>query len=129
MKTESPQLEQAQLLDAVPARNAAVRVEERGSALVLWVPIKRRWWTGLIGSLLPLRDERGIELDDLGQQVWKLCDGERSLEAVIEAFAEAHQLRFHEARISVMTFVRSLCKRNLMAIVVDQPATTDREEG
>jgi hypothetical protein len=117
----SPQLDQSRLLDAIPTRNAAVRAERRGDALVLWVPIRPRWWMqGPLGYLLPLRKEKGVALDGLGQEVWQACDGQQRLEKIIEAFSARHRVRFHEARISVLQFLRSLSERNLVAIVVPQ---------
>ncbi len=106
------------LLDAVPTPNAAVRVERRGDALVLWVPLRQRWWTrGVCRWLLPLRTEKGYALDALGQEVWAACDGDRSLERIVEDFARRHRLRFHEARVAVLTFLRTLVERRLVALV------------
>jgi hypothetical protein len=124
------QLDQSQLLDAVPTHNQAVRSERRANALLLWVPIRRRgWMLGPLRWLLPFRDEKGIALDAVGQEVWQACDGKRRLEEIIEQFAEHHQLRFHEARLSVLQFVRSLVQRNLVALVVPQATLSPREKG
>jgi hypothetical protein len=110
-----------QSLDAVPTCNRAVRVERRGDTLILWVPTQRRWWmSGPLGWFLPFRREKGIELDALGQQVWQACDGERRIEQIIEDFAAEHRVRFHEARLSVMQFLRALMQRNLIALVVPE---------
>jgi hypothetical protein len=119
-----------QLLDAVPMCNRAVRVERRGNALILWVPIQRRWWmSGPLGWFLPFRGEKGIELDALGQQVWQACDGERCIEEIVEEFAAEHRVRFHEARLSVMQFLRALMQRNLVALVVPGQSTGSTEGG
>lgn len=109
------------LLDAWPAANGAVRAEHRGDALVLWVPIHRPWWLrGPLSWLLPLRREKGIALDELGREVWNACDGNRRLEDIIESFAERHQIRFHEARLCVLAFLRSLMERNLVVLAVPE---------
>lgn len=109
------------LLDARPAINSAVRTEQRGDALVLWVPIRRPWWLrGPLSWLLPLRREKGIALDELGQEVWRECTGERRLEDIIESFAERHQIRFHEARLCVLAFLRSLVERNLVVLAISE---------
>lgn len=116
------------LLDARPAINSAVRAEQRGDALVLWVPIRRPWWLrGPLSWLLPWRPEKGIALDELGQEVWRECAGERRLEDVIESFAERHQIRFHEARLCVLAFLRSLVERNLVVLAIaDESPSADR---
>ena len=126
-----PELARAELLDTIPTRNAAVRTERRGKALILWIPIRRRWWTrGLFGWLLPFRKEKGIALDALGQEVRSACDGDRRVEEIIEDFADRHTLRFHEARSSVTQFLRSLVERRLVALVVPgEPSGMAGEEG
>jgi len=106
----------------VPTRNAAVREETRGDALVLFVPIRKRWWTrGLMAWCLPLRDEKGVALDTLGQEVWRACDGDRRLETLVDEFAGRHRLGFHEARLTVMRFLRMLAQRNLLVLVGEAP--------
>jgi len=111
------------LLGCVPTRNAAVRVEAREQGLLLFVPIKERAWTTLLRSFMPLRRERGYALDRLGAEVYEACDGRRTLERISMDFAERHQLRFHEARLCVMQFIRMLSERRLVAVVVprEQP--------
>jgi hypothetical protein len=114
-------MDPAVLLDAVPTPNGALRLEPRGSGLVVWVPIRKRWWMGPpIGWILPFRSEKGVELDSLGRQVFTACDGSRTTEQIVEEFAETHQLRFHEARLSVLSFLKSLVERNLVALVASQ---------
>jgi hypothetical protein len=116
-------LEPEAVLDLVPTPNEAVRAERRGGALVLWVPLERPWWTrGALRLLLPLREARGFELDALGEEVWSSCDGERTLERIIEDFAARHRIRFHEGRVAVLTFLRSLVERRLIALVGKRPA-------
>jgi hypothetical protein len=108
----------AELLLAVPTANRAVRVEPQGQGMVLWVPVRQRWWMGPpLGWFLPFRKERGVALDAIGRQVYVACDGVHTTEQIIEQFAERHRLRFHEARLSVLAFLRSLVERNLIVLV------------
>ena len=111
----------SRLLEAVPIPNHAVRCRKRGSELVLYVPLKRRWFTSRpLSLLLPLRDERGYGLDALGQEVWNACDGKSSVEQVVEGFADRHRLGFHEARLAVMQFLRTLAERKLVVLLMPE---------
>lgn len=113
-------LDMEALLSAVPVANQAVRPQRNGRTLVLMVPVRKRWYMGPPISWLPgvhFRDEKGVALDALGEEVWGYVDGRRTTEEVIEAFAARHKLRFHEARLSVMAFLRMLMERNLIALV------------
>jgi hypothetical protein len=108
----------AQLLDTVPVPNEAVRRVPKERGLLLWVPIQKRWWMGPpLGWVLPFRSEKGIALDALGAEVYGACDGTTTTERIIEAFAKRHKIRFHEARLSVLAFLKSLVTRNLVVLV------------
>jgi hypothetical protein len=120
---DAKQPDPSKLLFTKPIVNRAVRIEHHGETLLLYVPIRRRWWmSGPLGWLLPFRRERGIALDLLGRQVWEACDGHQTLERIIEQFAVRHRLRFHEARVSVMQFVRSLVERDLLVLALPEQA-------
>jgi hypothetical protein len=119
-----------QLLDAVPVCNRAVRVERHADSVLLWVPIRRRpWMRGPLAWLLPFRKEKGIALDVVGTEIWSACDGLCRVEDIIERFAERHKLRFHEARVSVSSFLKSLCERNLLVLAVPSASTGEPNPG
>jgi len=110
------------LLDAVPVANTSVRSVDHGDRVTLYVPLRSSWWnSGLMAWVLPMRKERGVELDKIGTAVWRQCDGTATLEQIIDRFAQEHRLRFNEARLAVTQFVRSMTQRNLVAMVVRKP--------
>jgi hypothetical protein len=115
----SRSLATADLLDAVPVRNRAVECErEADSELVLRVPLRRRWYMDPpVGWLFPFSRYRRVALDRLGKEVWQGCDGERTTESIVEGFAARHHLSFHEARLSVMQFLKDLTQRGLVVMV------------
>ena len=109
----------AATLGAVPVRNRAVRQERRSDEeTVLVAPLKERWFMGPpLGWLLPFSRERKVALDRMGMTVWGWCDGKRTTEKVIEEFASRYHVTFHEARVSVLAFLRELTRRGLVALV------------
>lgn len=120
MAHEEPEIDMARLLASVPVVNEAVRAQRHGKTLILYVPIRRRWWMGPPLSWLPgvqFGDRKGVALDRLGEEVWQACDGQSTTEQIVERFACAHKVRFHEARLSVMSFLSMLMQRNLVALV------------
>ncbi len=106
-------------MDAVPIRNQEVRVDRRGKDnVVLYVPLRRRWFNHRPFSwILPFSSHRAIGLDSLGAEVWDACDGRASTERIVENFARRHALSFHEARMSVVTFLQHLTARRLVVMV------------
>ena len=116
----------ANVLDAIPVVNAAVRVELQENGALLWVPLQRRWWMGPpLSWVLPFRREKGIALDGLGRQVLEYCDGHATIERIVEGFAAHHKLRFHEARQSVLLFLKMLLERKVVALVIEKGVTHD----
>ena len=106
------------VLDMVPTVNQAMRIEVQESGLLLWLPIRPRWWMRPpLSWILPYRKEKGLLLDAMGRQVLQACNGEATVERIVEAFAESHKLRFHEARQSVLSFLRMLVERRVIALV------------
>jgi hypothetical protein len=105
------------LLAAVPVPNAAATVREAGGGLRVTVPrandrLARAPWSWF----LPRRREWTAELDALGAGVWRLCDGRRTVEEIVDATAAAHRLTFHEARTAVTDYLARLIRRGILAI-------------
>ena len=106
------------VLDMVPTVNQAMRIETQETGLLLWLPLRQRWWMKPpLSWIFPYRKEKGIALDAMGRQVLEACTGEATVERIVEVFAERHQLRFHEARQSVLSFLRMLVERRVIALV------------
>lgn len=112
------------LLEAVPVRNAAVECKRAdGGELRLILPLKRRWFHHPpVSWLLPISQQRTFGLDELGAEVWEACTGGRRTVEIIRQFAGEHQLSFHEARVSVCAFLRTLTDRKLL-VMVGSPGT------
>ncbi len=106
-------------LQAVPHQNHAMKLRPRpGKGVLAEVPMKKP--KGLIPPfswLLPYSSHRRVELDPLGTEVLKLCNGQRSVESIIENFAQHHKLSFREAQLSVTRFLQMLVERGLIAVV------------
>ena len=107
------------ILSAVPMHNEAVDcTKDSEDEIVLRVPLRKRWYTGKPFSLVfPFRTHRAVALDRTGREVWKACDGKKRTEDIIEYFADQHHLSFHEARVGVLEFLKSLTRRGLIVIV------------
>jgi hypothetical protein len=83
---------------------------------------KRReaWWIRLVSLVLPIPRERVFELDEVGRELWELCDGEHTLEEMIETFVDRHKLTRAEAEWSLRTYLRDLGKRGMVGFAVEK---------
>ncbi len=106
------------MLTARPVRNHAADVTLDGDTLSVSVPLRRP------GFLVPPLSwivrpgaARRLVLDTLGKQVWEQCDGQRTVEQIVDAMSEAHDLTFHEARVATTNYLKQLVERGALAIV------------
>ncbi len=119
MKPHKSSLTLDRLLATVPVANRAVTAKRLGEGMHVVLPIRRRWWNSPPFSwLLPYREHRTVALDALGREVYEAVDGHRTVEQIVERFAHTHRLRFHEARLSVMQFLKMLAQRNIVILAI-----------
>ena len=109
------------MLQAVPHRNQAARLvsEEGDGSVTLAVPTKRpAFLFPPISWVIRPRKERLTVLDPIGASVWRACDGRQTIEEIVENFAARHRLSFHESRVSVTHYVKSLLQRGVLAVSI-----------
>jgi hypothetical protein len=116
------------MLEARPVQNKAARVETADDGtLAVYVKKALPWyWRAPLTWVASPRAQRRVALDRLGSEVWRLCDGTRTVEAVVDAFAERHRLTFHEARAAVTGYLRLVIQRGVLAI--EMPEEEAQEE-
>ena len=108
------------MLSARPVHNSAAEVRPgEPSGLVVTVTRKRPWYFRAPFSwVLHPSSRKTVVLDEVGTELWDLCDGKRTVEDIIDEFSAAHRLSFHEARVAATNYVKSLVERGVLAIVV-----------
>ncbi len=110
------------MLLARAVHNTAATVHQDGEdAVRIGVKTIRPWYlVPPLSWIVPVRPERRVVLDRLGLEIWRLCDGVRTVETVADVFAAAHGLTFHEARAAVTGYINSLVRRGVMAVVLPE---------
>lgn len=105
----------ALFLAAIPVRNPQVRERELDVDTVrLTGRLRRGKLSGYLGLAAT---EKSFDLDPLGAEVWRACDGATSVETIITQFSQKHRLNIREAEVAVQTFLNTLIQRNLVALV------------
>jgi len=124
-------LSREQSLAAVPVRNQAIEWDEvdgeTGPEALLTVPPPQGKWIPVLRPLLVLpKEPRKVQLDSLGSEVWRLCDGERTVNGICDELCARYRLSHREAMLSLTTYLRQLGKRGLIGFAVP---TDDQQEG
>jgi hypothetical protein len=104
----------------LPNRLARIVREEPDGTIALAVPTRKPPALQRAFSwLVRVPKERITVLDPIGSEIWRACDGKRSVEAIVENFAKRHHLSFHESRVSVTSYSTSLVRRGVLAVAVE----------
>jgi hypothetical protein len=104
----------------VPVRNKAAGVVDYGDEVRVSVALRRaRWLVPPITWIIKPASEKTVRLDALGAEVWRLCDGRRTVEKIADEFARSHRLTFHEARVSVTSYISELMQRGALVMTAD----------
>ena len=104
----------------LPRKAAGVEV----SGLRLTVTMQSRTWARRI-LRLPETTTRTFELDERGKRVFEACDGETSIEQIVEKLAGEYQLKRDELEAATLKFLDMMLRRGL--ITIEAIKSTDRE--
>lgn len=86
--------------------------------VALTIPRRSEWYLKPVFLLFSVPRHRKLQLDELGSEVWDLCDGHRSVGDMIKEFSRRHQLNRKETEVAMLTYLRQLAKRRLVALHV-----------
>lgn len=105
----------------VPVKSA--EADAKGELHVVMEYARPNWQQRIGGSA---KCERTFVLDRLGREVYEWCDEKRSVRQIVARFAAEHKVSCAEAEYSVTTYLKTLLKKGLVAMVVDRHAVEAR---
>lgn len=118
-KFHKPKLTRKQALLARPVRNPALKWEQLDNGEVRIILPRRDDGIGKVLSVLfYVPKSRPVSLDVVGASVWQLCDGEHTVDDLVEALMDEHRLHRREAEVSLTEFLKTLGKRHMVAFIV-----------
>lgn len=127
-------LPRGEMLALKPQRAREVKWEqdetESGSVGVkLIVPRREDRLGQIIARVFRIPESRTIELDEFGAQVWVRCDGQHSVEQLVQFTCREYKLNRRQGEVSVVTFMKMLAQRRLIGIPAAAPAAGAQTEG
>lgn len=116
LKIRPPELDRSGALTLRPGRNALLTWEtkEEGKTM-LTVPLdmnKGGKLTRLLAKWMRAPSERYVELDEVGGFVWELCDGNHTVETIVQKTGKEYKMNRREAEVSVTMFLQMLHEKN-----------------
>jgi len=126
-QTGGVRMTREQALAGKPVRNQDLDVDRgEDGEVVLKLPRRRTWWLNLMAKLGNIPEYRTLTLDRIGSSVWDMCDGEHSVKDLITRLAEEHQLSRKEAEVSMVTYLRQLAERGVIALAIEPEEGNDK---
>jgi hypothetical protein len=121
-RNKKPALSHAAMLASIPTPHPDITAKPLDDGKIeLALPAER----SKIGKWLARGDDspiiRRFELDSLGADAWRLIDGRRSVQQMIEQFAEQQQLNLREAEVAMLRYLRTLAGRGIMMLALAEP--------
>lgn len=121
MLRKQPKIGREAMLKSKPARNEALTWETNENDEVI-IRIERRTDTKakILSKIFWIPESRTMMLDQIGAQVWEMCDGKTTVETMIRKLSEEHKLNLKEAEVSLLTYLKSLGKKHLIGFLVEK---------
>jgi hypothetical protein len=113
-----PTIDRKGALGTVPLRNGLIEWSRDGEdQIVLRVPWRRDRLGRVLKRLVSAPDYRQVILDEVGSDVWELCDGKHSVDGIIQALAGKYKLNRREVELSLAVYLRTLAKRGYIGLM------------
>ncbi len=132
---KKPRVSRGQVLGARPVRNPRVEWErgrlheDRPEVVLLRVPRRADRWGNFLARVFRLPFHRKIELDEMGSDVWEMCDGTLTVDALTRAVCAKYRLNRRQGEASVTAYMRMLAERRLLALKTGARKTEPSRDG
>ena len=112
---KKPNLTRDQALHARPMRNPGLEWERvDGGDICLRIPRRKDAIARALCRIFHAPNYKEIALDEVGSDIWELCDGARSVDAIVAAACRKYKLTRRECETSVAAYLKMLGDRRLI---------------
>jgi Coenzyme PQQ synthesis protein D (PqqD) len=112
-----PKITRQEILSAVPVRNTLIEWEtNEHDEVVLKVPRRRDRVGRLLHRVFVAPPFKQVVLDEVGSDVWQLCTGENSVDAIVKTLAKKYKLSRREVELSLASYLRTLAQRGFIGL-------------
>ncbi|MBV9851633.1 MAG: PqqD family protein [Armatimonadetes bacterium] len=130
-----PTLPRGETLALRPVRNRAVTWEslreeepsgdeeaagETEGGVRLIVPRRQDRLGRFLGRVFPVPNQKTIELDEFGAEVWQMCDGAHTVEQLVTHTCGKYKLNRRQGEVSVIAFMKMLAQRRLIGFLTKE---------
>jgi hypothetical protein len=108
------------MLNSRPARNEALAWDENDDGeVVVKVERQETLRVRLLSKIFYIPRERKITLDEVGTEVWQMCNGKTSVAQMIERLGKKYQLNRKEAEVSLLSYLKTLGQKRFVGFLIE----------
>jgi len=129
---KQPQIGREAMFKSKPVHNDQLEWEKNDDGEVV-VTLTRgdSWKVRTLSKIFWIPEKKSLLLDEIGAEVWDMCDGRTTVEAMIKRLSKSHQLNLKEAEISLLAYLKKLGQKGLLGFAVakkDLPGSLRRKK-
>lgn len=118
------------MLNSRPARNELIQWEKTDSGEArITVERQDTWKIRLLSRIFYVPKERTITLDEVGTEVWQMCNGRTSVAQMIEGLRSKYKLDRKEAEVSLLSYLKTLGQKRFVGFVIEGDQTGKTTSG
>jgi len=108
------------MLNSRPARNELIKWEKTDSGEARITVVRQDTWKiRLLSRIFYVPSERNITLDEVGTEVWQMCNGRTSVAQMIEGLRQKYKLDRKEAEVSLLSYLKTLGQKRFVGFVIE----------
>ena len=117
------------MLNSRPARNDLLTWDKNDNGEVrISVTRLDTWKVKLLSKMFYVPKERTITLDEVGTEVWQLCNGRTTVGQMIDELRVKYKLDRKEAEVSLLQYLKMLGQKRFVGFVLDGDSPSLRQQ-
>lgn len=117
LKIRPPEVDRSAVMTLRPLHNSHLKWEKQENGDVLLTVPQNDQVSALtkwLAKRMNFPTERRVELDEVGGFVWELCDGNNTIESIVQKTGREFKMSRREAEVSVTMFMQMLHEKNFI---------------
>jgi len=99
-------------------RNPNVQWEKYPSGdIAIKLKLSESFWAKFLSFFMDLPETKKLVLDKMGSRIWEMCDGEHTVQDLIDMLVCEYKLRRREAEVSLIEYLKKLIKKGLIVLL------------
>jgi len=120
MLKRQPKISREAMFESKPTRNDLLEWKKTDDEVTITMTRGDNWKVRILSKVFWIPKQKSLVLDQIGTQVWEMCDGRTTVEAMIRRLSESHKLNEKEAEISLLAYLKKLAQKRLVGFLVDK---------